>query len=163
MAVQLSTLVPAVKAQMNPLGQPEVVTDADEDRVIAGLGSAFWTAKLSGWFTNHRLNSDFTEIVNVSSGGDDLPREEQQIVVLFTVLTSWRAQMVNNPTSRRAKAGPVETERTQSATVLRAMIDGLEAQIADLTEQMRMAGRGTSVGVYDLAALGAACRDTWIR
>lgn len=163
MSVPLADLVPAVKAAMNPLGQPPVVTDADDDQIIAALGAAFWTAKVTGWFPSHRLNVGFTEIVNVTDGGEDLPREEQQIIVLFTVLTSWRAQMVNQPTSRKAKAGPAEVERTYSATVLRAMIEGLEAQIADLTDQMRSGGRGTEVGVLDMAAIGAACHDTWVR
>ena len=164
MAVDLEDLLPAVQGEMNVMGEAPTITDDDVESVVSALASAFWTAKaVGGWFPHHRVTVDGDAIVNVQDGSEDLSREEQQIVVLFAVLASWQAKLLHLPTGRRAKAGPNEVEITRSATLLKSLIDSREARLKDLIEQVRREGRDSCVGFFDLGALGAACRDTFVR
>lgn len=164
MAVDLVDLLPAVKGEMNAMGETPTITDDDAESVVTALASAFWTAKaVAGWFPSHRVTVDGDQIVNVAEDGEDLTREEQQIVVLFAVLASWQAKLIGLPTGRRAKAGPNEVEVTRSATLLRGLIASRENRLNDLIEQVRLQGRDSCVGFLDLGALGAAQRDTFVR
>lgn len=162
MAVLLEDLVPSVKAQLNPLGGPAVVTDDDDEAIIQSLADAFWTAKVTGgFFSSYRVNLAGTQIENVN-GGADLPREEQQIVVLMLTLTTLEAKLAAVPNRRKAKAGPNEVERETSASILTALLKSKREAYDALVLEVRRAGRGSNIGVFDQAALAAACGSTFV-
>jgi hypothetical protein len=94
---------------------------------------------------------------------EDLPRELQQLIVLWA---GWKIALNNMATINsvfRAKAGPVEYETQQAASVLTAVLDQLKTRIMYLLENLP-AGAKAGTAVFDAVierTYSQAVGDTW--
>lgn len=117
MAVDLNTLIPYLRAEANL---------ADDERTSAqlllSLRNAFWQARLDGVAGLAGYSENNGVISNNTSGGPDLSRELQQVVVLFAGISELTNFLRNVNTVFRTKAGETEFETQQSAQVLREII-----------------------------------------
>ena len=147
MAIDLANLVDAVRVSVNPPGS-DLFPDATEDSWIGALINSFWEIRLYGLLTSWEENAasrdgpvDHGEGIVTPLGVDetyddptgyhptDMGREYQQLVVLWT---SWRTvlnRLGSMSTTFRAKAGPVEYETQNAATVLKSVLDALKGQL----------------------------------
>jgi hypothetical protein len=157
MAVELIELVPYLKASVNPPGQEFLVASDNEWRTAAA--NAFWWARLRGFFPEYRVDVDGEVITNTEDPTVDMPREQQQIIVLAAALNAIEAQLLAMPTSTRAKAGPVESETGRSAQVLTALLRNKRDELAAIKDELVGTSGATAVGVIDavLAREGAFC------
>lgn len=126
MAIDLADLVESIEREVNSPGN-DAFPDAVEDDWVGHLRDAFWEAKLFGFFAS------FTEsdglISPISPTGDDMDRQNQQLVVLFAAVRIIRNEMKNTSTMFRAKAGPVEFETQSSANLLRDVLAEIKGKI----------------------------------
>lgn len=149
MAVDLSDLIPSLEAETSPPGT-DLFPDATDDAWLQRLENAFWEAKLFGFppFQNY-TESDGT--VLPISGTDDLPREEQQLLVLFAAFSSVQKSLMNTNTAFSAKAGSVEFSTQNSANLLTTIANQLQSKIDLLLSTLAKVGRITD-GYLDAVA-----------
>lgn len=182
MAVQLFDLVDPLKRQVNPPGT-DLFPNATDDEFLGSLTNAFWEIRLFGMLAQWEENAaarggpdafgeaTVTPIGEIDETYDDpegwapadLPRDLQQLIVVWAgyqiVLT--RLSALN--TVFRAKAGPVEYETQNAASVLKSVLDQLKARLDDLLGQLSNAGHESA---YMLDAIiersySMAVGDTW--
>lgn len=166
MAVDCGNLVDALKGRVNPPGVDLYPNSTDDDWIIR-LTDAFWDARLKGVtaLSNFEENaaarggpSAFGEGIitpiaavegyddpNGWSSTEDMARETQQIIVLFAAWRITLAKMQEVKTKFKSKAGPVEYERQQSATLLKAVLDALKAEIDELSDSLTGGTGGDAV------------------
>lgn len=124
MSVDLSNYVETLKREVTPPGST-LFADVGEDTWIGYLADAFWEARLDGFLSSWEASED--GIVTPSEvGGDDMPRDSVALVVLYAGIKVLRNRILNINTGFRAKAGPVEYETQNSATVLAEMLKQLQ-------------------------------------
>jgi len=146
MAVPLIDLVDSLKREVTAIGSSEYAS-VDPSEWLGHLTDAFWEARLMG------LLAGYTEVdgeILPQSGTTDLPRDLQQLIVLFAgfrmAITSYRS--INS--SYRAKAGPVEYEVQKSAQTLKALIDAIKSRIDFILKNLSSYGDGSSgVAIFD--------------
>jgi len=157
MAVELVELIPYLKASVNPPGQEFIVaTDAEW---LTAAANAFWWARLRGFFPEYRIDVDGELIVAIDDADEDMSRDLQQIIILAAALNAIEAKLLAMPTGVRAKAGPVESEVTRSASLLIELLKGKRKELADIKVEIIASGNATCVGVIDavLSRQGAFC------
>lgn len=157
MAIELVELVPYIRATVNPPGQEFIIaTDAEW---MTAAANAFWWARLRGFFPEYRIDIDGELIVNTTDATLDMPREIQQIIVLTAGLNAIEAKLLAMPTGNRAKAGPIESEVTRSASLLIELLKGKRKELAEIRTDIVASGSATGVGVIDavLSRQGAFC------
>lgn len=130
---------------------------------------AFWEVRLHGFLAGFEENAasrggetTFGEGVVTPVGvvvdydgvagyltGRDLGRDLQQLVVLWAGWKIVMARLGSLNSTFRAKAGPVEYETQQAATVLKAILDSLKAKIDFVLQHISIYGRGADVVVFD--------------
>lgn len=151
MSVPLVDLVPSIRVALNVPGSTTgLFVFDDEGEWVDALANGFWYAKLRGCFAKYRV-TDAKEIVYVPDVDDitnDLSREEQQVIVLFAALSAIEAQMLSLYTLQRSKAGPVETEKQRSATLLKALLDEKRKELAEVRDDLA-SQVSTTVAVID--------------
>jgi len=126
MAVDLVDLVPSVERETSPPGT-DLFPDAVEDDWLGQLQDSFWEARLFGFFDGF---SEADGLVSpLTTGDDDLGRDQQQLIVLFAGIRSIRLKLLNTNTKFHAKAGPVEFETAQSANLLQEILKELNKKI----------------------------------
>lgn len=183
MAVDLFDFVDPLKREVNPPGS-DLFPDATDDSWLGSLTDAFWEIRLYGMLDGYEENAgarggpaEFGEgkvtPVGVLADYDDpsgyaadvdLPRELAQLVVLWA---GWKIVLTRFGSLNsvfRAKAGPVEYETQQSATVLKALLDALKARIDDIIDNLSTYRRGVGVAVFDTViqrTYAQAVGDTW--
>jgi hypothetical protein len=167
MAVDLAGLVDSLKREVSAPGE-DVFPDGTDDNYIGSLTDAFWEVRLygllSGWEENAAARggpSNFSEgiitPIGVNSTYDspsgyspaDLSRELQQLVVLWA---AWKIVLTRMSSVRsvfRAKAGAVEFETQQAATVLKTVLDALKDRIEFLLRSLSTYGSTTAVMQFD--------------
>lgn len=167
MAVDLRELVDSLRVKLNTPGDSSSLftfTGAEEDWALA-LANGFWTLYNRGFFGDYRVDAEDLTITN-TTGGDDLIREDQQAIVLQTGLDAIRSKMINLFIITRDHAGPVETERQRSSTLLRSLHDSLVTELENLRSEV-INGNGTSVRVFDsILVRSGYCGPpsaTWVR
>lgn len=121
MAVDLSVLIDSLKRSINP---PGVDTFDAADSVYLGyLSDAFWELRMLD------MLSDYTEsngIIVSMTGGDDIGREMQQLILLFAAITIVTNELKLAETVFRAKAGPLEFETQKNGALLRDILAELQ-------------------------------------
>lgn len=124
MAVSLEDLIPSLEREVSPPGE-DLFPDATESEWLGNLQDAFWDARLDG------LLEDYTESggsVTPVSGSEDIPRDLQQLVVLYAGIRVVRNHLRALNTLFRSKAGPVEFETQKSAQLLKSILDELHSR-----------------------------------
>lgn len=144
-SLDLEELVPDLKASLRSPGSTEFdnVTDA---AMAQYMRNAFWEAFLDGFL------KDYNEAEGIISHRSDttivIPRDMQQLVILYSAIGILRIKLGNLKTSFRAKAGSVEYETTQSATVLKALLEEFTSRRQHLLETISESANST--GFYFL-------------
>lgn len=158
MAVELSDLVDSLKREISPLSGTDPYEATSEETLTGLLSDAFWEGRLNGMFVGYTIN-DNDQIVPLS-GTDDMPRYEQQAIVLWAGYRVVLNDLRNAQSLFRAKAGPVEYETQQSATLLKGVLDAIRAKIDVVVSQLG----GTSATVFDAVierSYSTGYGDTW--
>lgn len=167
MAVDLQNLVDALKGEVNPPGT-DLFPDATDDNFLMNLTNAFWEVRLYGFLAGFEENaaarggpSVFTEgiITPIGVAADyddptghattDLGRDLQQLVILWAGWKVVLARMGTINSAFRAKAGPVEFEVEQAASVLKTILDTLRSRIDFVLTHLSIYGVNSSVAVFD--------------
>lgn len=164
MAVDIAELVPSLEREVSPPGT-SLFPNANEDIWIGYLQDAFWEARLQGLLAGYTLDdNDDTQIVP-QSGTTDLPRQFQQLLVLFAGFRITLTQFQNINSAFRAKAGPVEFEQQKSAQTLRGILDAIrermKAILATLPVETRAIGRVYAFEGYLERTYEIAVHDQW--
>lgn len=185
MAVDLIDLVEPLRREVNPPGS-DLFPDSTEDDWLGSLTDAFWElrlhALLAGFEENAAARGGPTEFgqgkvtpVGVDATYDDpngfsptqdLGRELQQLIVLWAGYKVTLARLGALNTVFRAKAGPVEYETQQAASVLKGLLDTLKARIDFILNDLRDAN-SSSIAVFDAlierSYLMAENETWWVR
>lgn len=150
MAVALDALLDRLTASLNVPGEavPMFNIADNTDSWILALANGFWQSRARGFYGDFRLDADSENIINIV-GGDDMPPEDQQVLVIQTALTAIEAKMLNLFTKTRDKAGPTETERERSSTLLKQLMLDKRAELEDIRNQVVNAGGATTARVID--------------
>lgn len=118
MAVDVFDLVESLKREVNPPGD-NLFPNATDDEYAGHLSDAFWEARLDGMLEGYtETDGSITPV----SGSTDLTRDLQQLVVLYAGIRIVRNHLRSIKTVFRTKAGPVEFETQQAATLLREVM-----------------------------------------
>lgn len=127
MAVDLEELVPFLKSEVATPGNEETTfPSAETGDWVLQLQNAFWQAYLDGMVQGY---NEADGIVSPrDSGADDMPRDLQQLLVLYAGITVVRNQLRELNTRFAAKAGPVEYETEKSAQVLVGLLNELQTR-----------------------------------
>lgn len=133
--VDLSDFVDVLRREVNPPGTT-VFTGADDDVYASYLADGFWEAALDGFFAGYTCDEDGL-VAPLDTGRPDFPRAGVALIVLYAGIRILRNQIMNTNTGFRAKAGPVEFERQNSATMLAEMLKQLRETKTRLVLQIQ--------------------------
>lgn len=137
MAIDLGDYVEAVRAASSPPGS-DLYPDADDDAWILVLSNAFWDGYL------HKLFQAYTEadgtITNTTAGGDDIARDQLQLVILYASMNALFNLLAEMKTRFKGRAGPTEFEYERSATVLVGLLRDRRAELAEVTKLTKAQG-----------------------
>ena len=125
MAVDLPDFVPSLKREVQPPGST-LFAGATESDWVGYLKDAFWEARLDGFLTGYVVDDETDQIVSTTEGAD-IDRASMALVILYAGIRVLRNRILNMNTGFRAKAGPVEFEQQNSATMLAEMLKQLRA------------------------------------
>lgn len=144
MAVDLGDLVELLQAEVDPPGTnsfPEAV----EDDWINQLRGGFWEIVLDGIIGPDDY-IDNEGVIEPSKAKTDLSRDMQQLVIFYAGIRVVRNKLLTLNTVFRAKAGGVEYETQQAATILKAILDELTRKRNTILS--RLSDLGTVDSVY---------------
>lgn len=122
MAVDLSDLVELLISEVNVPGGDAFPGAADEEWTNK-LRNAFWETVLDGIVSGYTEDEGIVEPED--AGDEEFPRYLQQLVIFYAGVNIIRNKMHIVNSVFRAKAGPVEFETQQAATILKAVMDEL--------------------------------------
>ena len=183
MAVDLVDLVDPLRREVTAPGA-DTFADATDDDWLGSLTDAFWEVRLYGMLSGFEENAasrggptTFTEGIVTPTGvvegydapsgyapGEDLGRELQQLIVLWAGYKVVLARFGAINSVFRAKAGPVEYETQQAASVLKALLDTLRARIDEVVDNLSDYNQGNADAVIDSVierTYAQAVGDTW--
>lgn len=159
-------LVESLRREVNPPGT-DLFPDATDDDWGGKLTDAFWEIRLFGLLSGFEENAaarggptGFGEGKVTPTGVDetyddpigyapliDLGRERQQLIVLWAGYKVVINRLASLNTVFRAKAGPVEYETQNAASLLKAVLDQLKARMDYVLNILR--DNGTTTAVFD--------------
>lgn len=139
MAVLLSDYVDALKREVQPPGV-DLFSEVTSSTWVGYLTDAFWEARLDGFLEHYSVIDDPENgfVIQHDDLTTELPLQWMALVVLYAGIKVLRNKILNTNTSFRAKAGPVEFEQQNSATMLAEMLRQLKStkdRIIDSLEQ----------------------------
>lgn len=139
----LATLVEPLKRELAVPGVfDDVFPDTTDDDLALTLADAFGEAQLQGFFPDMTLSAVSPSSYETSA---DLSAAGGALIVLFAGMRVIRSQFRNMTLNARYKAGPVETETSRSAMLLRDEIGFMRARLDALVLQGRRSGRTVHV------------------
>lgn len=141
----LEELIPDLVYSLQAPGSDEFANVSPEEW-ISRLRDGFWSAFNDGLLQGY-VESD--GVVNPRTGTTTIPRDQQQVVLLYTAINVLRQTLLRINTTFRAKAGPVEYETQQSAQLLKALLDDLSQRRVHLLERLAKAGVSSAVFLLD--------------
>lgn len=119
-AVDLADLVPDLEIELSLPGVDAYPTVSEEEWVNR-LRNAFWYVVLDGLIVGYEDSDGI--ITPISANGTALPRDMQQLIIMYTSINVIRNKLMDLKTVFRAKAGSTEYETQQAASVLTAILD----------------------------------------
>lgn len=128
----LEDLIESLKYEINVPGE-DAYGSTNTEEWVGRLANGFWKAFLDGFFGNY---AESAGLIVPRSGDVTFPRDYQQVVILYTAIEILGQRLLAAKTSFRAKAGPVEYEEEQSATLLRSLLDQAYARLQYVRDQM---------------------------
>lgn len=133
MSIELSDLITRLRVSVDAPGEASSIGD---EEAIARLGTAFWSIRVKGFFTDYRLTVEEDAIVPVTDGADDMPGELQQLVVIQAAITALEGKFSSIDTKFRAKDGETEFETGKTASLLQELLKGRRAELEALYQQI---------------------------
>lgn len=155
-SLDLSDLIPNLLRETTPPGG-DLYPTATEDQLLGFLQDGFWEARLDGFLLPWAENDGIVTPVTV--GQPDIPRDLQQIVIMYAGMKLVRTAILNTQTLFRAVAGPVEFETNTSATVLRELLKELQ----DRRERLILRLADAGIPPYFVYIDGVFARDLSLR
>jgi len=133
-SVDLEELIPDVLVELNIPGGDTYAT-VSSDEWVSRLRNGFWNAHLDG------LMSGWTEADGFISklgdpNADAMTRDQQQIVIIYTVMNAIKNNLLNLNTAERYKAGAVSYEIERSAQVYRALLEDMSNRLERILERL---------------------------
>lgn len=183
MAVDMQDLVEGLKGKLNPPGF-DLYPNSNDGQWVVRLTDAFWSARLAGMLEGFEENAatrggpeEFGEGIitplRAEVGYDepdgylateDLSRELQQIIVLWAAWNVTLSKMMQIKTLFRSKAGPVEYETQQSATLLKAVLDSLKEEMTEAKKGLRGTASGRVFDAFVERSYSQYANETvWVR
>lgn len=145
-AVDLEDLIPDLVYSLSAPGEAEYDTVSPEEWV-SRMRDAFWNAYNDGLLRGYR-ESDGSILPR--SGSETMPRDEQQLIILYTGIAVLRSKLLNLQTVFRTKAGPVEYEVQQSAQIAKALLDDLSQRRTYILDRLAETEVARGIFVIDL-------------
>jgi hypothetical protein len=160
-AIDLADLLPDLRAEINPPGT-DLYPNASNADLVNRLRNAFWEARLQGAFPTY---AEADGVIAPLNGSTDLPREQQQLVILFAGLNIVLADYRNVQATFKAQAGPVAYETGRSAQLLKTVLDTIKAKLgAALDAAVNGPSWSGSTTVFDAVMArtdSLSVGDTW--
>ena len=147
MAVELSDYTESLRRAITPLGSTKYA-DVSDDVLTDYLTDAFWLGRLDGFYTGYTANEDGT-VTPIEPTDPEFDRAWVSLVILYAAVSILANQILATNTRFSAKAGPVEFEQENSATVLSEMLKQLAAAKQRIIDQMLDASNPSSVYLID--------------
>lgn len=141
----LSELIEPLRAEINIPGE-DVYDTVSNSLWITYLANGFWSAQLDG------LMGTYEESEGEVVGDEVLPRDLQQLILMYTGIAILRQRLFSLQTVFRAKAGPVEYEVQQSAQVMKALLDEFSSRRLYLLQRLADTGIARSTYYIDTYA-----------
>ena len=141
---EMSELTGAYQREVAPLGEfstffPSATLPLQE----GALADAFAECQLDGFFQSSVLDVDALEVT------PDLSSAGRALVVIYAGIRTLRSTITNAKTKTMYKAGPVEYDVEQGASILAELLKESEARKIALITAARI-GAGTTVSMCDL-------------
>ena len=149
MAVALSDLVPSLLREVQTPGTNTYPTATVEDWQ-GYLSDAFWEVALLGIINPTVFTEANFEITPVTSGGDDLGRDYQQLLVLWAGARVVSGKILEYNSTFRAVAGPVEFEQQKAASVLTAVLERIQKRLDDILDHLPNNVNTNSIQYFDV-------------
>lgn len=143
--MDLFDLTGALQRAVAPPGEFKTLFPSANDDDLAGtLADGLAEAQLDGFLGNVNLDAEnFATDADLSSG-------QQALVVLYARARIVTARLANLKNRTRYKAGPVEAESEQSASVLVAILKDTSDRKKALLDGAKYGTAGTSFAMVDL-------------
>lgn len=165
MTTAISALVPALKRELAVPGTfADVFPNTTDTDLVGTLADGFAEAQLFGFFKSLTLTAvdtpnpgtDWTVDPELSSAGGAL-------VVIYASIRSIRAQLRNLKTLQRYKAGAVEFETQQAASVLTTELNYLKDRLKDIITNAEGSSRASAglATVFDNYLARNVERSSW--
>lgn len=151
MAVDLYELVEPLKRAVNAPGG-NAFPNATDDDFGGYLTDAFWELRMLNMFTNY---TEADGLVEPITGTTELPRESQQLIILYAAITIVTNELKALQTVFRVKAGPAEFETQQSATLLKEILAELQRRRVVVEESLFALGEVTDAYIDSVWERGA--------
>lgn len=159
MAVDLGDLIIPLKMELSPPGS-DLFSAATDSEWVDRLVSGFWNARMDGFFPGY-VEADGQ--VTPTSGDTDMPRELQQVIVFMAAYSALMSRLGSLNTAFRAKAGAVEYETKQAASLMTDLLKALRERYATLLGRLGDLGYVPAYVIDSVIARNDAMTygDTW--
>lgn len=151
--MELLDLVPSLQRAVAPPGEfATYFPNATDDDLSAAVADAIAEAQLDGFLSANTINLDAGTVL------PDLNGPQQALVILYGMARVIRARIANAKNRTRYRAGNVEAEEEQSASVLVQMLRDIDARKKALLEEAKaghMAHAFQMVDMYVAKAIDA--------
>jgi len=149
MTVFLSDLVSSLKREVQSPGTNTYPLATVEDWQ-GYLADAFWEVALLGIINITVFTEADYEVSPVTSGGADLGRDYQQLLVLWAGARVVSAKILEYNSTFRAVAGPVEFEQQKAASVMTAVLEGIQKRLAAVLEHLPNSVNTNTIQYFDV-------------
>ncbi len=115
---------------------------ASAGQKLGYIEDGFWDVRLSGMLDNFTivdgsetdpaLTAGKNYFTDISSKSKDLDQQYWMMIIIFAGFRLLRLRIMELAVNFTAEAGPVSYEQQASATVLRALLDSLQARVNEL-------------------------------
>lgn len=117
--LDLTDLVTPLQAALNAPGE-NLYPTVSPTQWVSYLADGFWTAYNDGLLAGYaELDGEIFPV----SGSVVMPKDQQQLVLMYTAINIIRLRLLSMQTTFKAKAGPVEYEVQQSAQVMKGLLE----------------------------------------